>query len=344
MGRLIIGFAPGCYLFLVQIYIGEIASKENRAKLLNYIHIFIYLGILFSFTIGNVCSLTTMNICLTIIPMFYGIVFQFLPESPPFLISKKRFEKAHENLNFFNETKVVFVHETMELMNKTGAKVEAKKSLCELLKVKSIRKATIIMNLQFLFFQMSGGTTINFYLQTIFAEAGIGINPGYASIVNILIALVPAFLSVIYARKFGRKILIYTCNTVISISLFLIGTYFILKNTQCPMDSFKWIPLVAMFSFSVAFIYGMASFTYGLLGELFTIDAKKTIAPICQIINHALTFTISISFPFFSGLIGVGYIFYIFALMTLVNVIFVMLYVPETNGKSIDEIQRDLAR
>lgn len=83
--------------------------------------------------------------------------------------------------------------------------------------------------------------------------------------------------------------------------------------------------------------------TYGLLGELFTIEAKKVIAPFALILNHALTFLLGLSFPFFSSIIGIGNIFIIFAISIFADAIFAYYFIPETRGKTFDEIQEALS-
>lgn len=83
--------------------------------------------------------------------------------------------------------------------------------------------------------------------------------------------------------------------------------------------------------------------TYGLLGELFTIEAKKAIAPFAQTLNHGLTFLIGLSFPFFSNIIGTGNVFLIFAATIFIDIIFAYYFIPETQGKSFDEIQKALS-
>jgi hypothetical protein len=83
--------------------------------------------------------------------------------------------------------------------------------------------------------------------------------------------------------------------------------------------------------------------TYGLLGELFTIQAKKVVAPFVQTLNHGLTFLIGLSFPFLSSVIGTGNIFLIYAAAIFIDIIFAYFLIPETKGKSFDEIQAALS-
>ena len=96
--------------------------------------------------------------------------------------------------------------------------------------------------------------------------------------------------------------------------------------------------------FLIIFLNLHFKITYIWLGELFTLNAKKTIAPLGQVVSHTLTCLIGLSFPYFTSIIGTGCIFFIFAIVTTIDTLFVLIFVPETIGRSVDEIQNSLSR
>lgn len=77
---------------------------------------------------------------------------------------------------------------------------------------------------------------------------------------------------------------------------------------------------------------------------MFTLEAKKTIAPLGQVVNHSFTFLVGLSFPYLTTTIGSGLLFLTFALVTFMDILFVIFYVPETIGRSVDEIQDSLSK
>jgi Na+/melibiose symporter-like transporter len=242
------GISLGCYMFLVQIYVGEISSDKNRGSLLNFIHILVHLGVLFVYVLGQFVTLTTLNIICGTVPLFYGIGFLLLmPETTPFLMSKGRYQ---------NDSKA----NTSELddLKKEVKQTEKKKTIVELLQIKATRKAMIIMVFQFFFFQMSGAGAVNFYAKTIFIEAGVDINPGLASIINVCVLCISATVSVFYVRQFGRRAILFTFNTVTVVSLIGLGTYFSLKDNGYDIENIKWLPLVSLCLSSIAFCMGIA--------------------------------------------------------------------------------------
>jgi MFS family permease len=241
----------------VQIYVGEISSVKNRAKLLNFLLIFFYFGIIFAYTCGNLFNFKTFNIIYGSIPIIFAFGFQFLPESPVHLQNKRKYEEAERVSKILGLPGVAANPETVALRKIAPKNVQ--KTLLELLKIKATRKATIIMNLQFFFFQMSGTNAVNFYAQTIFTEAGLKSNAGVGSIINVLVLTISAFVAVLYTRKFGRKMMLFTFNSLISISLVGIGTYFNLKSQNYDVENFGWLLVVFMCVNSISFCLGMCS-------------------------------------------------------------------------------------
>lgn len=328
----------GCYLFVVQIFVGESSSINNRGCFLNFIHIFIHSGAILVYTIGYFLSHLTLNIILASIPILYAIGFQFLVESPPFLIKNGKLKEAEHSLYRLRDCKKTFEDELIELRLKSLQNFP-KKSFKELFKIKSTRKATIIMCTQFFFFQMSGFNAIKFYAQSIFMNVGNGdIHPGVASIIYATVLASSACFASIFANKIDRRIMLCTFNFICAISLSFIGAYFNKQNWS------SFIPLLAVCVYSCSFSLGTASVTWTLLGELFTIEAKKIFAPLAQVINHGFTFLIVLTYPSLVDYIGSANIFYIFAGATFMDIVFTYFFIPETRGKNIDEIQNELKK
>ena len=251
------GISIGCYMFLVQIYVGEISTKEIRASLLNFIHIFVFLGVLFVYVLGQLVCLRNLNIICGAIPLFYLIGFQAMPETVPYLLSKNKIEDAEMSMNFMYK-KVAHQAQFKELLSKPDERNQQKQSMADLLKINSTRRATKIMILQFFFFQMCGTNAVNFYSKTIFIDSGIDIDPGNASIINVSILVISSFISVFYARKFGRRVMLITFNILSVISLCGLGLHFTMKNNGWSVEEIGWMPLICLCLNSVAFCLGMA--------------------------------------------------------------------------------------
>ncbi|XP_070504538.1 facilitated trehalose transporter Tret1-like [Chironomus tepperi] len=338
LGRFLIGISIGCYSFLVPIYVGEISSNKNRGLMLGLLHILLNFGILFIYTLGYFTSVKTLNIVCASIPLFYATTFYALPESPIYLQSKCKHDLT-ENASILLRGDSYENKSTKQIL-----KVE-KQSFRDLVKIKSIRKALIIIIFQFFCFQLAGGNAVVFYSLQIFIDAQIQIEPIFAALITSSLQFIGSFFAAFYIRKYGRKTMLCIFNTFLVLSLIALGFYFLMKERSSSfIQDFRWLPLISLCIYLIAFGLGMAPITYIWFGELFTLDAKKTIAPLGQVVNHMLTFIVGLLFPILTEAIGLSFLFFIFATITTIDIIFVIVFVPETFGKSVDEIQKLLAQ
>jgi MFS family permease len=87
IGRALVGMCAGCFCILSPIYIGEIAEKEIRGELGSYFQLMITLGILFVYAVGSVISVSWTSIICGIVPLVFGVIFMFMPETPTYFVS-----------------------------------------------------------------------------------------------------------------------------------------------------------------------------------------------------------------------------------------------------------------
>lgn len=254
-----VGVTIGCFLYIGQIFIGEFSSIRYRGSFLSFIHIFVHSGAIFVYSLGYFVSHQTLNIVYGFIPIFYAIGFQFLNESPPFLMKKGKIVEAERSLYRLRKCKNDYESER-EALQKNFTHSPNKKSFCEILQVKATRRATIVMSIQFFFFQMSGFNAIKFYAQNIFMEAGVGqIHPGVAAIIYASVLTISATFTAFVANHFGRRKMLCIFNLFCALSLVTIGGYFHAKEMKFEVSSFGWVPLFAVCIYSITFSLGTAS-------------------------------------------------------------------------------------
>lgn len=337
IGRFLCGLAVGCYSFIIPIYVGEISTNEVRGALLSIFQLSLNTGILFVFTVGHFSSLRVLNIVCGCLPILYSIGFLALPESPSLLIRKDR--DATDVLKKLRGKAYDIYSEMLVLKRQNEELRDQKKSFGEVFNTKSTRKAFIIIMLQFFFFQMSGINVVSFYSTMIFTEAGIQLEPGIASIIVASVQVAANLVALVFVDRFGRKILLYISNFLMFVGLIGIGTYFTLSDAGNNVDNLNWLPVLSLSIFVIAFCIGMGPVSYILYGELFMLDAKIFIAPICQSFNFLLTFAVGLTFPMLVSAIGMGPTFFFFSGFCGLAFVFTIFVIPETKGKSTEEIQ-----
>ncbi|CAO1407562.1 unnamed protein product [Diamesa serratosioi] len=340
LGRFFIGLSIGCYCYVLPIYIGEISSNEIRGSLLSTFQVFLNVGVVFVFIVGYFVNLRVLNVICGILPVFYTISFLFLPESPGILVRKNKIAKAEKSIQRLRGTKYDLRPEIEEIQMQQETIKKVKNSFAVEFKKKATFKAFIVIIGLFFFFQMSGIDAVTFYTTTIFIEAGVQLDPAVATITLGLMQVIANALSIIAVDRLGRKFLLILSSVGMFIGLIGIGIYFSFKNGDpMALETYKWLPLPSLSIFVISFSVGMGPIPFILLGELFSPDAKKVIAPIAQTMNFVMSFIIGLVYPFLTESLGTGPTFYMFSGFTFLGILFTIFVIPETKGQSLVEIQ-----
>lgn len=342
VGRYLGGIGAGCYSYVVPIYVGEIASKEVRGKLLSMFIFTVNSGVLFVFIIGNYTSLLVLNIVSGSVPVLYTIAFQFLPESPPYLITKNNETEALKSLRILRGKSYDSQSEVNALKKNHETLLAQKKSFSEVFKTKSTKKAFMIMMCLFFFFQASGMNPIVYYTSVIFDNAGTGLDTRIATIIVALVQLSGSSVTFILVDRFGRRKLLIVSNIFNCLALTGVATYFVLQESGKNVDNLGWLPITSLCVYIGSFSMGVGPVTYVLLGELFLQDAKAYVAPIGQLCSSLISAIVGLTFPMLTYGIGSGPTFFMFDAFCALALIFSIFVVPETKGKTTTEIQQIL--
>lgn len=168
-----------------------------------------------------------------------------------------------------------------------------------------------------------------------------------ASMSTILIGVmqvVATFVSTLVVDRLGRRILLLASGIVMALSTTAIGVYFYLKDqNEDSVENLGWLPVASLCIFMIMFSIGYGPVPWLMMGELFATDIKGFAGSIAGTTNWVLAFIVTKTFKNLNDGLGNGGTFWLFAGVTLVGVIFVFLAVPETKGKSLNEIQQELA-
>lgn len=114
-GRFFLGVASGAFCVAAPMYTGEIASKQIRGILGSFFQLMVTIGILFVYAVGSGTSAFTLSIICGVIPLVFGAVFVFMPESPLYLVSKGQSEKAVASIKWLRGDKYDSEAEAAEL-------------------------------------------------------------------------------------------------------------------------------------------------------------------------------------------------------------------------------------
>lgn len=279
VGRFLLGISGGAFCVTAPTYTGEIAQSSIRGTLGSYFQLMLVIGVLFSYIVGSISSVFTLNLICASIPIIFGIIFMFMPETPSFLISKGKKEAAAKSLKWLRGSEYDYSHELAELQAQHESEKKNKVSLAAALARRSTIKA-IFISLGLMFFQqMSGINAVIFYTKDIFEAADTGIDSGIATIIVGVMQVISVFVSSLIVDKLGRRLLLLPSAVVMSLCTILLGAYFFMKDQdRNSVSSLGWLPIASLCVFIILFSLGFGTF------------------PICDIFCH---FMLIISFLFF---------------------------------------------
>lgn len=190
--------------------------------------------------------------------------------------------------------------------------------------------------------QLCGCFAMLNYTANVFKAAGSNLTPNESAIVVGVISLLGSYLSTNLVDRIGRKILFMVSTVGTSFGLIVLGTFVMLKSWHYEMETFNWIPM-ASFSF-VIFIasLGIMNMPFVVISEIMPEKIKDFGVSFCMTILWALTFIMVKYLPFLSDSLGFSGTMYIFAVVCLLGEVFIILFVPETKGKSYEQIMDSL--
>ncbi|XP_017128404.1 facilitated trehalose transporter Tret1-2 homolog isoform X1 [Drosophila elegans] len=342
--RFILGIAGGAFCVTAPMYTGEIAQKEIRGTLGSFFQLMITIGILFVYAIGAGLDIFWVSCVCGILPLVFGVIFFFMPESPTYLVAKDRSENAIKSIQWLRGKEYDYEPELAEL-RETDRETKANKvNVWAALNRPVTRKALAIsMGLMF-FQQVCGINAVIFYSSRIFEEAKTGIGAQWATIIIGIMQVVATLVSTMVVDKLGRRILLLASGISMAVATTAIGVYFYLQ-TQDPnsVDSLGWLPVASLCIFIVMFSMGYGPVPWLMMGELFATDIKGFAGSLAGTSNWLLAFVVTKTFEDLNASMGIGGTFWLFAGLTVLGVFFIFFAVPETKGKSLNEIQLELA-
>lgn len=344
LSRIFVGFAVGIVNFVVPLYLSEVSPKNLRGTLVSLYQWAITAGILFSYFINAVFAQAVYNwrwmLFAGVVPglvLFIGMCF--MSDTPRWLVSKNRDDEAKKVFSKIEpdiepEKEIAEIKETLVDNRQEKA-----------FKLKKWMIMPFVVGIGIMFAQICTGiNTIIYYAPTIFKTAGFDSNLTaiYATtgigVVNFIMTIVAVF----FTDRIGRKPLLYFGLTGVMLSLFALGTSFAFAGVLG--SSLKWVALGSLVTYIICFAMSLGPIGWILVSEVFPLRIRGIAMSVCTVSNFAFNFFVVGSFPVLLHRIGGAWTFWIFGIVSILCIIFVYFFVPETKGISLEEIESNWRR
>ncbi|HLA52229.1 MAG TPA: sugar porter family MFS transporter [Flavitalea sp.] len=343
--RILIGFAIGITSFVVPMYIAEVSPARRRGGLVTLNQLMITIGILASYITDywlsddNNPESWRWMFGLGIIPaaiLLTGMFF--LPETPRWLISKNQLEKGKEVLMRTEDDDMVA--KTMRDIEEEIRISRGNKSAGKEILKPWLRPALIITVGIFFFQQFSGVNTIIYYSPIIFQMAGIVSNTEsiLPAIIIGSVNVLACFISVLLLDRVGRRRLYIIGISGMIPSLALLGLCFYFKEwLGASLPVFAVLSIVCYIMFIAI---SLAPLGWLLISEIFPLNVRGIGMSIGSLAHWGFNAVIAFTFLKLINGIGIAATFWLYAGVCLVGLFWGYFYIPETKGRSLEDIER----
>lgn len=342
IARFIAGFATGASSAIAPMYTAEIAESSIRGSLGSFFQLMLTGGILYTYVLGAIVTYDSLAILSGLVPLVFLIAFFNAPETPVYLLRNNKRSEAEKSLRTLRGSSYNINVELNELQNDINKSAQASSSVMELITRKATIKGLIVSLGLMLFQQLSGVNAVIFYSVAIFEAAGSTLHPSIATIIIGVVQVLVTYTSTLLVDRAGRRILLLISDAVMAICLGTLGYYFYLQDSGKDVSNLGLLPLLSVAVFIIVFSIGFGPIPWMMTGELFSSEIKGVATGIAVGLNWCLTFVVTKSFQPLVSSLGSAVTFWIFSAVCCAGTVFVALIVPETKGKSLDEIQKML--
>ena len=343
ISRIFVGFAVGIVNFVVPLYLSEISPKNLRGTLVSLYQWAITAGILFSYFINAVFAQAVYNwrwmLFAGVLPgliLFIGMCF--MSDTPRWLVSKNREDEAKKVFNRI-EPDIDTNKEIEDIKNTLESGNDNK------FRFKKWMIMPFVVGVGIMFAQICTGiNTIIYYAPTIFKTAGFDSNLTaiYATTGIGVVNFVMTIVAVFFTDRLGRKPLLYFGLTGVMLSLFALGTSFAFAGALG--SSLKWVAVGSLVTYIICFAMSLGPIGWILVSEVFPLKIRGIATSICTVSNFAFNFFVVGSFPVLLHRIGGAWTFWLFGIVSILCIIFVYFFVPETKGISLEQIESNWRR
>jgi MFS transporter, SP family, galactose:H+ symporter len=337
IGRLIVGIAIGIASFTAPLYISEISPPAVRGKLVSLNQLMITIGIVCSYLADYALAGSRgwrWMFGLAAIPaliLLIGILF--VPESPRWYMSRSMKDKAREVL-FKMHTPAMAESELTEIEESLKQQEGDWKELMS----PRLRRAMIIGIGLAVFQQFTGINTVIYYAPTIFQFAGLRSNSAAilatagVGIVNVLFTIVAVRL----LDRIGRRPLLLYGLVGMILSLGVLGFAFTSPNLA---QALAVISLVCVMLYVAFFAISLGPVFWLMISEIYPLKIRGRAMAIATVMNWGSNLLVALTFLSLLRSLGRPATFWLYALTGVVAWIFVYRLVPETKGKTLEQIE-----
>lgn len=336
IGRVLMGCGVGLICYTVPVYIAEITPKNLRGGFASAHQFMITLGLALTYFIGTAITWRALAVIGTIpcVVQLLGLIF--VPESPRWLEKVGRGKECDAALQRLRGKNADISQEAAEIREYTETLEQLSKArVIDVFQRKYAHSLILAVGLVALE-QFGGATAIAFYASSIFEEAGFSTKVGTIAVAAVQIPM--TVLGAILVDRSGRRPVLLVAAVGTSLGCFIAGLSYLLEDFNTWKEFAPILVLVGILIYNAAFGLGMGGIPWLIMSEIFPINMKGAAGSLVSLVNWSSSLIVSYAFNFSMEWSSTG-TFFIFFGVGAFTVLFVAKLLPETKGRTLEEIQ-----
>jgi SP family galactose:H+ symporter-like MFS transporter len=335
--RVVAGVAIGVASFVAPLYISEIAPVKIRGKLVSINQLAITIGIVISYLVDYAFAGSgewRWMFAVAVVPAAaFGVGLIFIPDSPRWLAGRGRLDQARAVLKKIRNPDQV-ASELSAIQESLGRQ---KGNWSELWSP-VLRSAMIVGIGLAIAQQITGINTVIYYAPTIFKFAGLT-SSSAAILASVGVGLVNVVLTVVAMQlidRVGRRPLLLISLAGMAVSLALLGLAFSLPQFKSVLG---WVSIGSLMAFVGSYAVGLGPVFWLILSEIYPLRIRGRAMSVGTAVNWTGNLLVALTFLTLTKALGKPGTFWLFGVVTIAAWFFAFFLVPETKGKTLEQIE-----
>jgi len=339
--RFVLGMAVGTASFVAPMYISELAPRRIRGGVTSFNQLMIVSGIMLAYIVNwgfkDVADNWRWMLGLGALPgMALAIGMYFQPFSPRWLIEKGREEEARATLCRARGDDDEEVEEELEEIRHAAAEEGGLRELWS----PQVRPLVAVGLALAIAQQLIGVNTVIYYAPTILKFTGLSTNSAITDALSVGITnVVFTIVAIVLLDRVGRRVLLLVGTSGCILALAVLGVYFADSSLQ---HSASWLALVCLIVYIASFAIGLGPVFWLMISEIFPLRVRSPAMSASTVGNWSSNFLISSFFLSLISVISREGTFWLYGGFGLLALIFFAVRVPETKGRSLEQIAEQL--
>ncbi|MFC4548895.1 MULTISPECIES: sugar porter family MFS transporter [Halorussus] len=340
VGRVVDGVAIGFASMVGPLYISEISPPKIRGSLVSLNQLAVTTGILVSYFVNYAfadAGAWRWMLGTGMVPaLVLAVAMVFMPESPRWLVEQGRESDARDVLaRTRSEDRI---DDEMSEIERT-AQAQEDTGLSDLLE-SWIRPALVVGVGLAVFQQVTGINTVIYYAPTILESTGFGSSVSILATVGIgVVNVATTVAAVLLVDRKGRRPLLLAGVAGMTVTLVVLGAAFHLPGLSGVVG---WVATGSLMLYVACFAIGLGPVFWLLISEIYPLKVRGTAMGVVTVANWAANLAVSLTFPMLVDAIAKSGTFWLYAVLSAAALAFTYFLVPETKGRSLEDIESDL--